>query len=116
MLRLIADENFNNDILRALDRAVAELDLVRVQDVGLLGADDEVVLSWAAQENRILLTHDVSTMTEFAYERVRAGLPMPGVIEVPETMPVGIALQDLILIFECSRDNEWDSQVLYLPF
>ena len=60
MLRLAADENFNNDIVRGLLRLRLELDVVRVQDVGLSGADDPTVLEWAAQEERILLTHDVS--------------------------------------------------------
>lgn len=50
MLRLLADENFNNDIVRGL---------VRVQDVGLSGAGDSTVLEWAAQEGRILLTKEV---------------------------------------------------------
>jgi hypothetical protein len=40
MLRLAADENFNNDILRGVLRRKADADIVRVQDVGLSGADD----------------------------------------------------------------------------
>ena len=40
MLRLAADENFNKDIVRALLRRKRNLDIVRIQDVGLSGADD----------------------------------------------------------------------------
>jgi hypothetical protein len=40
MLRLLADENFNGDIVRALMLRRATLDIVRVQDVGLEGRDD----------------------------------------------------------------------------
>lgn len=61
MLALAADENFNNDIVRGLRRRMPELDIVRIQDAGLSGADDPTVLEWAAREGRILLTHDVST-------------------------------------------------------
>lgn len=46
---------------------------MRVQDAGLSGSDDPTVLEWAAQEGRVLLTHDVATITHHAYERVRAG-------------------------------------------
>ena len=53
MLLLAADENFNNDIVRGLLRQRPELDIVRVQDVGLSGADDVAVLEWAAQEGRV---------------------------------------------------------------
>ena len=58
MLRLAADENFNNDILRGLIRRNPIIDIVRVQDVGLSGADDPAVLAWAASESRVLVTHD----------------------------------------------------------
>ena len=114
MLRLLADENFNNHILRALNAAIPAVDIERIQDVGLLGADDPDVLAWAADAGRILLTRDVSTMTDYAFDRVRNGLAMP-VIEVPDTLPIGRALQELILLAECSRENEWDLQVVYLP-
>jgi predicted nuclease of predicted toxin-antitoxin system len=67
MLRLAADENFNNDIVRGLLRREPGLDIVRIQDVGLSGADDPTVLEWAAQEGRVLLTHDVTTITRYAY-------------------------------------------------
>lgn len=49
MLRFVADENFNNDIVRGLLRRTPELDIVRVQDVELSGADDPTVLDWAAR-------------------------------------------------------------------
>src|SRR5688500_2413515 len=79
MLRLLADEDFDNRIVRGLLDRNPTLPVVRVQDVGLSGQDDLVLLEWAARERRILLTHDAATMTKYAYERVRAGLPMPGV-------------------------------------
>ena len=65
MLRLDADENFNNAILRGVLRRVPEMDIVRIQDVGLTGADDPEVLSWAASEHRIVLSHDVTTLSMF---------------------------------------------------
>jgi len=74
MLRLAADENFNHNIVRGLLRRKPNLDIVCIQDVGLSEADDPAILEWAANENRVLLTHDVSTMTYYAYERIQAGL------------------------------------------
>ncbi len=68
MIRLLADENFNNNIVRGVKRRAAQLDIVRVQDVGLSGAEDPEILEWAADGGRILLTHNVSTMTHYAYE------------------------------------------------
>jgi hypothetical protein len=115
MLFLVSDENFNNDIVRGLLRRKPDLDIVRVQDVGLRGAEDPVILEWAANEGRVLLTHDTATMAHFAYDRVRAGKSMPGVIEVPDDLPIGNAIDDILLLTEYSARFEWENQVLYLP-
>jgi hypothetical protein len=69
MLRLAADENFNNDILRGLLRRVSDMDVVR----------------------------------------------MPGVFEVSRDVPIGRAIEDILLLVECSLDGEWEGQVRYLP-
>ncbi|HEY5865820.1 MAG TPA: hypothetical protein VI542_09790 [Candidatus Tectomicrobia bacterium] len=63
MLVLAADENFNGNIIRGLVRRELALDLVRLHDVGLSGAEDPAVLAWAAQERWVLLPHDVSSIT-----------------------------------------------------
>jgi len=115
MLRLAADENFNSDIVRGLLRRKPNLDIVQIQDVGLFGADDPTVLEWSAEEGRVLLTHDVSTITHYAYERVRAGKPMPGVFEVSRNIPIGVVIEDVLLLVEFNLDKEWESQVRYLP-
>ena len=78
MLRLLSDENFNGDIVRGLRRREPELDLVRVQDIGLMGAEDLDILGWAAENNRVLLTHDRATVPAFAYGRVQAEEAMAG--------------------------------------
>jgi len=115
MLRLAADENLDNRILRGLTARNPEVDVVRVQDAGLSGADDPTVLAWAAEQGRVLLTHDVSTVTKYAYQRIEAGEPMPGVFEVPQSLPIGQAIEDLLLLAEYSEETEWEGQVRYLP-
>ncbi|MEK7409137.1 MAG: DUF5615 family PIN-like protein [Acidobacteriota bacterium] len=114
-MRWLADENFNNDILRALRRREPTLDVIRAQDAGLTGVDDEVLLAWAAEHERVLLTHDVSTMTAHAYGRVKRGEPMPGVFEVSRAVPIQTAIEDILLLTECSNPGEWEGQIRYLP-
>lgn len=115
MLRLAADENLNNDILRGLGRMIPTVDLVRVQDVGLAGVDDERVLDWVASVGRVLVTHDVATMTHAAYERVVRGQSMPGIFEIPASISTRQAIEELRLIVECSLEGEREGQVRYLP-
>lgn len=115
MLLFAADENFNRDIVRGLLRRKPDLDIVRVQDAGLAGSDDLTVLEWAAVQGRVVITHDVSTLTKHAYDRVAAGRPMPGVFEVGSEASVGPVIDDLLPLAECSHEGEWEGQVRYLP-
>jgi hypothetical protein len=115
MLFLVADENFNNAIVRGLLRLKPDLDIVRVQDVGLSAKGDPEILEWAANEDRILLTHDVTTITKYAYERVEAGKYMPGVIEVSRKVALGVAIEGILYVAEVCDHGELDGQVIYLP-
>jgi len=103
MVHLVSDENFNRDIVRGLLFRHPALDLYRVQDVGLEGADDPTILAWAVANDRIVLTHDHTTMPDFAYTRVVAGQPMPGVFVVPDRIAVRQAIEELLLVEACSE-------------
>ncbi len=115
MLRFAADENLNYNIVRGLLRSKADLNIVRIQDVGLSGKDDVTVLEWVAQEDRILLTHDVTTITKYAFERISDGLPMPGVFAIKMTSSLGEIIDNIILLADYSYENEWEDKIVYLP-
>jgi hypothetical protein len=112
---LACRRELNNNILRALFRENRNLDIVRAQDAGLTGMDDERILAWAAAQGCLLLTHDVSTITAHAYRRVMKGESMPGVFEVSRLVSVRAAVEDILLLSECSKPGEWEGQVRYLP-
>jgi len=86
-----------------------------MQDAGLGGADDPSVLEWAAQEGRILLTHDVTTITRYAYEHVEAGRRMPGVFEISQPFVIIRIVEDILLLVDCSLEAEWEGKILFLP-
>jgi hypothetical protein len=114
-MRLAADENFNNDIVRGLLRRRPDVDILRIQGTAMYGRKDPAVLEWCAQEGRVLLTHDVNTITHYAYERVQANLPMPGVFEIRRALLLGDVIEELLLLVDCSFEGEWEGQVRYLP-
>lgn len=95
MLALLIDENFDQRILRGLRLPVPQLDYLIVQDIGLGGVDDPALLDWAASNGRVIVTHDVNTMTRFSTERLKQSLPMPGIIIVPDDLEIGRAIDDL---------------------
>jgi hypothetical protein len=62
-VKWLADECFDNDIIRGLLRRSPDFDLVRVQDIAeVAGGDDETLLAWAGRNDRVVLTHDLATM------------------------------------------------------
>jgi len=81
----------------------------------MAGAEDPELLAWAAKERRILLTHDAATIPGYAYERIEAGAAMPGVIEVPSDLPIGQAIEELVLLMEAGRAEDFEDRVIYLP-
>ena len=40
---------------------------------------------------------------------------MPGVFEVRRAVPVGVAIEEIVLLAACSVEGEWEGQVRYLP-
>jgi hypothetical protein len=115
MLRLVSDADFNQDVLRGIGQANSEVDLIRVADVGLLRAHDPLILAWAANHARIVITHDRNTMTGYAYDRVRAGLPMSGVFVIRNKPPLRIMIEEILLVAGASSQEEWINQVVFLP-
>jgi hypothetical protein len=115
MVSLLADQNFDERIITGLLRRLPHLDIIRARDVALSRAVDRDVLTWAAGESRVVLTHDVRTMTRYFNERIASGVTAPGMVEVPDTLSVGRAVTDLVVLLECTRDDEWENQIHYLP-
>lgn len=116
MLRLATDADVHGDIIRGLRRRLPEIDLVRVQDALPEGPPDPEVLAWAAVENRVLVTNDRNTMVGFAYQRVPAGEPVPGLIATTNDQSIGSAINDILVIVEYMSEEEISDQVVvFLP-
>lgn len=62
-MRLLFDEDFNLRIVRGLLRRVEDLDWRSANELELRGKTDEGILLIAAAEKRIVVSHDVNTMT-----------------------------------------------------
>lgn len=115
MIAFLADENLKRKIISGLLRRNPSVDVVRAQDIGLSGVDDRILLEVAARHNRVLLTHDVQTLVGFAWESVEVGRPMAGVIVLGRKLRISEAVEELLLIAECSELDEWADMVAYLP-
>ena len=115
MLRLLIDENFNHDILRGLKLRLPRVDYLVVRAIGMAGFSDTELLRWAAEEHRIIVTHDQKTMLPYAEHLVKSGEPMAGVIFVPDLMAIGRAISDLEITIECLSHVELKDRIQRLP-
>jgi hypothetical protein len=114
MIRLQADADLNQGILLATIRRLPALDFQSATEAGLAGLTDRQVLALAANQLRILVTHDIRTMPHhfaaFIQER-----QSPGVIVVPQSMRPGHAAEELLLIARATEAAEWVNRIAFLP-
>ena len=115
MLRFLADENFNNVIVRGLQSMLPDVDVTTVQWLGMDGTPDPAVLEWAAANERVLLTHDWRTMPGHVRDRLVAHKIVWGVLVVPTTLPVRRAIEELALVADSSEPADWRDQIVRLP-
>jgi len=111
----LTDQNFNGDILTGLLASEPTLDIVRAQDESLSQVPDEQLLAWAAEEGRVLFTHDKHTMIGFAYDRVKASMVMPGLVHVRQNLPVAAEIEDLLILALLGTEEDFIDQVIHVP-
>jgi predicted nuclease of predicted toxin-antitoxin system len=115
MLKLATDADIPKSLLQAVRQNIREVDILRVQDVGLRQAADAVILEWAASENRILITFDLATMIAEAIQRINRGPSMPGLICPDRSINRQDLADQMEMIVRCCKASEIESLVFYLP-
>ena len=116
MLDLLLDNDFNERIVAGVLAREPRLDVVRLREIGLDQAPDPQVLAYAADHERVVVTHDVNTMTAHAYRRVADGLKMPGMLVMHQTIDIGVGVHALLVTAACLNVGELEGQVWFLPF
>lgn len=115
VLRFLADHNFNEHVLTGFLGLDPSVDVLRTRDVGLERASDEDLLEWAASTGRVILTHDEHTLVGFAYDRVAAGLPMPGVVLVHQWVTVRRGIDDVLYLAPVGASTDFEDRVIHVP-
>jgi predicted nuclease of predicted toxin-antitoxin system len=114
-VKYLFDEDLNGRIVRGVRRRISDLDSRTVQEADLAEASDPAVLDWAATQGRVVITHDHRTMRSCAEDRLKAGMPMTGLILVRQTAALEQVIDDLVLVAEATTTEEWRGTILFLP-
>jgi Domain of unknown function (DUF5615) len=116
-VRFQADADLDRRIVRATRRREQASSFQFATEarsgVGLINLPDDQVLAAAASEGRMLVTHDRRRMPQHFGHFVSADTS-PGVIVVPQNLPLGIAVEWLVTIWSASEAEEWANQILLL--
>ncbi len=91
------------------------MDFLSASDARLEGVPDPEVLAIAAGLDRILVSHDFRTMPWHLAEFLAAGRSSPGVILVPQKLPVVMAIAELVLTWSASEAEEWRNRIVRIP-
>jgi hypothetical protein len=114
ILRFQADADLNQIILDAVVRREPALDFQTAAAAGLAGLHDPAVLALVAGDGRVLVTHDQKTMpSHFAAFIVTA--TSPGVLIIPQRLPIATAVEDILLIWSIMDAEEWSNTIRFLP-
>ncbi len=113
-VRFQADADLNQIIVKATLRREPTIDFQTAQTAKLSGLEDEEVLVIAAKEGRLLVTHDRKTIPHYFAEFIMSQAS-PGVLIVPQKLPVANVVEDLILIWAASEAEEWINRIHSLP-
>lgn len=116
MVRLLGDENFNDDILQGVLDYDSAIVFVRVREAGLESRPDDVVLEWAADNGYVVVSHDANTMIHEANKRIQNGLPCPGLLIVKLRTPYREAIDELVMTAVCGEPSDFRDLVIHLPF
>jgi len=114
-VRFQADADLKQSIVAGVIRRQPNLDFQSANEAGLEGIKDPEVLAIAAQDGRILVTHDRKTMpAEFGQFIISQ--TSSGVLILSQNLPISETIDALILVWEASTAEEWINQIMTFPF
>jgi hypothetical protein len=114
-IRFLADADLNKAIIIGALRREPQLDFLTAHAAGLRGMSDTEVLTFAAAQQRVLVSHDVNTMPAHFRASTSSGKQSSGVFLIPQSLNLGVAIDDLLLIWLSSGTEDWENQLAWLP-
>ena len=113
-IRFQADADLNAEIVAGVLRREPGIDFQTADEARLRGLLDPEVLALAAQENRILVTHDRRTMPRHFADYL-LHYSSPGVFIIAQNVNVRVAIEELLLIWTASESEEWRNLIVEIP-
>ena len=114
-VRFQADEDLEPSMINGLRRRQPLIEFATIHAAGLLGAPDPAVLAFAAQQGRVIVSHDLRTMPGHFADFLASGQQSAGLILVSRRLPIAQVIDNLYLIWNNTTSDFWVDRLVYLP-
>jgi Domain of unknown function (DUF5615) len=114
-IRFQADADLKQAIVTGTLRRQPKLDFRSANEAELEGVKDHDVLAIAARDSRVLVTHDRKTMPSEFGQFITSQTSF-GILILSQSLPIGEAIDAIILVWEVSTSEEWINQIMTFPF
>jgi len=114
-IRFQADYDLRVAIVEGVRRAEPTIDFRTAHDAGFFGLGDPEVLRRCAQDGRVIVSHDCRTMPAHFRDHLAMGATSPGLIVIPQSCPIGIAVENLLLVWSVFDSCELANRTYHVP-
>jgi hypothetical protein len=113
-VRFQADADLNPEIARGLRRREPSIDFRAAVGVIADGTADSEVLQIAAEDGRVLVSRDVTTMPDH-FARFIARHESPGMLLIPSRRSLGTTIEGLLVVWLTWTPEDLRNQARWLP-
>lgn len=116
-IRYLLDENLGRQWRIQLLSRLSGLTVWIVGDPSApgLGTLDPDILIWCEARRFILVTNNRRSMPRHLADHLAAGRRIPGILVLRKNAAMGQVIEDLILIAEVAREDDYQNVISYIP-
>jgi len=116
-LKYLLDENVDFAYLNQLQKKKPDLVVKAVGEPGYppKRTPDPDILCWCEENNFLLVTNNRASMPVHLADHIAQGRHVPGIFILNSNLSIGENLEELILIAECSFEDEYQDKIEFLP-
>ena len=117
MRRFLIDENISKIYRTQLLYHEPSLTVLMIGDEGApsRSTSDPEILKWCEENNYNLITNNRKSMPKHLSDHLKAGHHVPGIFTINLDVPIGLIIEQLILIAGASHEDEYMDQIVFIP-
>ena len=112
-IRFQADNDLNQNIVKALRRLEPSIDFQTAHAANLRDLPDPEVLAYAANARRVLVSHDITTMPRHFGDFIQTA-DSSGVLIAIQERPMSVVIEELLMLWMFDEAEDWVNRIRVL--